>query len=259
MSSLKNIDITAPGIKNNLGSAHIISKTIRKIEDIFTRFGFEIVSGPEVDLEKYNFDAVNVPKNHPARDMQDTFWIKGIPETVLRTHTSNTQGRYMLKNKLPIRVIVPGRVFRNEATDATHEAQFHQIEGLLIAENVSMANLKAILLEFLREFFEKKVNIRIRPGYFPFVEPGIEVDISCFKCLNEEIENCSVCKGSKWLEILGAGMIHPKVLEFGKIDSKKYQGFAFGMGVERMVMLKYGIDDIRDFYDGQIPFIKQFK
>jgi len=256
---MTQIDITAPGRKTETGNAHVLSKVIREIEEIFGRMGFEVASGPEVDFEKYNFDAVNVPKNHPARDMQDTFWIDGVPETVLRTHTSNTQGRYMENHKPPIRIIVPGRVFRNESTDATHEAQFHQVEGLMIGDKVSVANLKSVLLQFLQEFFGREVDIRIRPGFFPFVEPGMEADVSCFKCGGKEgNKSCNVCKGSGWIEVLGAGMVHPNVLKFGGIDTKKYQGFAFGLGVERMVMLKYGVDDVRDFYDGDIPFIKQF-
>ncbi len=254
-----NIDFTAPGIKTDTGKAHIISKVLREIESIFSRMGFEIAQGPEVDFEKFNFDAVNVPRDHPARDMQDTFWIDGVFETVLRTHTSNTQGRYLLDHKPPIRVIVPGRVFRNEAIDATHEAQFHQVEGLVVGKEVSLANLQTTLLQFLQEFFGENVKIRIRPGYFPFVEPGIEADVSCFKCGGKEgSTDCSVCKGSGWIEVLGAGMVHPNVLEFGNIDSTQYQGFAFGLGIERMVMLKYGVDNVRDFYDGQIPFLKQF-
>ena len=254
------IDITAPGKKEEIGAEHIIPKTLREIENIFSRMGFEIVQGPEVDSEKYNFDAVNVPRDHPARDMQDTFWIDGVEETVLRTHTSNTQGRYMEKHKPPIRIIVPGRVFRNESTDATHEAQFHQVEGLVVGKEISLANLKATLLNFLKEFFGKEANIRIRPGYFPFVEPGIEADVTCHKCGGKSgNKTCNVCKGSGWIEVLGAGMVHPNVLKFGNIDPEKYQGFAFGLGIERMVMLKYGVEDVRNFYDGNIPFMEQFK
>ncbi len=256
---MSKIDITAPGIKTETGKEHIISKTIREIENIFSSMGFEIVYGPEVDLEKYNFDAVNVPKDHPARDMQDTFWVDNFKETVLRTHTSNVQGRYLEKNNPPIRIISPGRVFRNEAIDATHEAQFHQVEGLVVAENISLANLKTTLLLFLKEFFNNEnIKLRFRPGYFPFVEPGIEVDINCVKCQNEIKKDCNICKGSGWIEVLGAGMVHRKVLEFGNINPDQYSGFAFGLGVERMIMLKYGVEDIRKFYDGEILFLKQF-
>lgn len=254
------IDVTRPGTRIPDGNLHIITKTIREIEDIFTRLGFEIAEGPEVEKEKYNFDALNVPENHPARDMQDTFWIKGVDKTVLRTHTSGVQVRAMMEKKNPpIRIIAPGRVFRNEALDATHEAQFHQCEGLMVGENISMANLKGVLLQFLKEFFNDDndhVDLRLRPGFFPFVEPGMEVDVTC-TCGGRD-DTCNVCKGSGWIEVLGAGMVHPHVLTSGGIDSKKYQGFAFGMGIERLIMLKYGVDDIRDFYDGDIPFIKQF-
>ncbi len=259
MSDMTFIDVTAPGSRQKQGNLHIISSTIREIEDIFTRLGFEIAEGPEVEDEWHNFDALNVPENHPARDMQDTFWIKGVDKTVLRTHTSGVQNRAMMEKKNPpFRIIAPGRVFRNEALDATHEAQFHQCEGLMVGKEISLANLKGVLLQFLQEFFgDDSVSLRFRPGYFPFVEPGIEVDVTCTKCHGENKE-CNVCKGSGWIEILGAGMVHPHVLDSAEINSKQFQGFAFGMGIERLVMLKYGVDDIRDFYDGDIPFIEQF-
>jgi phenylalanyl-tRNA synthetase alpha chain len=254
------IDVTAPGKVQKRGNLHILTKAIRKIEGIFKGLGFEVVSGPWVETEFYNFDALNVPKNHPARDMQDTFWVKGLKETVLRTHTSNTQVRFMEKHKPPFRIIVPGRVFRNEATDATHEAEFHQFEGLVVGENISLANLKFTLTEAIRRILEDdSIDIRFRPGYFPFVEPGVEVDLSCFKCeKGSPSKSCNICKGSGWIELLGAGMVHPNVLENSGIDSTKYQGYAFGTGVERLLMLKYGIDDIRDFLSADIPFTKQF-
>lgn len=253
------IDVTAPGKKVEQGNLHILTKTFQEIEEIFTRMGFEIADGPEVDTEENTWDKLNIPRNHPARDMQDSFWVKNLIETILRPHTSNVQIRYMEGRKPPIRIIVPGRVFRNESIDATHEAQFHQLEGLMIGENISLANLKSVLNNFLKKLFnDNNLKIRIRPGYFPFVEPGIEVDMNCHKCKKNLKKTCSVCKGSGWIEILGAGMVHPNVLQAVKIDSKKYQGFAFGIGIERIVMLKYGIDDIRDFYDGDIPFLKQF-
>ena len=253
------IDVTAPGEKVEQGHAHIIPATIRKIEDIFTRMGFEIAQANEVETEWYNFDALNVPRDHPARDMQDTFWIKNLDEVVLRVHTSNTQARYMQEHKPPIRIVAPGRVYRNEAIDATHEAQFHQVEGLVVGESISLANLKHTLLQFLTEYFEDPdADIRIRPGYFPFVEPGVEADVSCFRCGGKEGGDCNICKGSGWIEVLGAGMVHPNVLQAGNIDPERYQGFAFGAGIERLVMLKYGVDDIRDFYDGDIPFMRQF-
>ena len=256
---MNNIDVTAPGKKTEKGNTHVLAKAIREAENIFTRLGFEIASGPEVESEFFNFDAMNVQKNHPARDMQDTFFIKDVTESVLRTHTSGVQARYMQGKTPPIRIIVPGRVFRNESIDATHEAQFHQVEGLMVGKNISLANLKAVLGQFFREFFhDSGLKIRIRPAYFPFVEPGIEVDMTCHKCGDVPVSSCNVCKGSGWIEIGGAGMVHPNVLSAVDINPEKYQGFAFGMGIERMVMLKYGVDDIRDFYDGEIPFLRQF-
>lgn len=255
---MNEIDITAPGNKDKKGKRHIISKSIKEIENIFSRLGFENVIGPEVESEFFNFDSVNVPKNHPARDMQDTFFIKDLPKTVLRTHTTGVQSRYMSKNIPPIRIISTGRVFRNESIDITHESQFHQTEGLLIGNNISFANLKIILKLFLKEFFENdNLELRIRPAYFPFVEPGVEIDMSCCKCSGND-KSCGMCKGSGWIEIGGAGMVHQNVLKVAKIDFEKYQGFAFGFGIERIVMLKYRIEDIRKFYDGDIPFIKQF-
>ena len=255
------IDVTRPGTKPTIGSRHVIAQAIEDIGSIFTRMSFEVAEGPEVDDEWHNFDSLNVPDDHPARDMQDTFWVKGLDKMVLRTQTSNTQVRYMENNKPPIRIVVPGRVFRNESTDATHEAQFHQCEGLVVGDNISLANLKGTLVQFLQEFMDDEaLDIRFRPGYFPFVEPGVEIDFSCFKCeKGKPDDNCNVCKGSGWIEVGGAGVTHRNVLESGGINPDKYQAFAFGMGVERLVMLKYGVTDIRDFYDGDIPFLKQFK
>lgn len=222
--------------------------------------GFEVAEGPETDDEWHNFDSLNVPEDHPARDMQDTFWIKDLDKMVLRTQTSNTQVRYMEDHQPPIRIIVPGRVYRNESTDATHEAQFHQCEALVVGENISLANLKHTLLQFFKEFYgDDSVQIRFRPGYFPFVEPGVEVDVSCLRCGGKEGEECNICKSSGWIEVLGSGMVHPDVLRAGGVDPERYQGFAFGMGIERLVMMRYGVDDIRDFYDGNIPFLEQFK
>ncbi|MCK5588801.1 MAG: phenylalanine--tRNA ligase subunit alpha [Candidatus Pacebacteria bacterium] len=257
---MTSIDVTAPGSKAKKGNAHVLSKARRELEDIFESMGFSIISGPEVEKEFYNFDALNVPKNHPARDMQDTFWVDKLDETVLRTHCTSVDIRHMQNNKPPIRVLAPGRVFRNEAIDATHEAQFHQWDGLVVGENISLANLKFILASVLRKFLnDDSIGVRLRPGFFPFVEPGVELDLTCFKCpKNNPSSSCNVCKGSGWIELLGAGMIHPNVLKAVGIDSKKYQALAFGPGLERLVMLKYGVDDIRDFYDGDIPFLKQF-
>ena len=211
---------------------------------------FEIAHANEAELEAYNFDALNVPENHPSRDMQDTFWIADAEKTVLRSHTSNTQVRYMqqhAESDQPLRVIAPGRVYRNESIDATHEAQFHQAEGLVVGKSISLANLKHVLLSFMTEFFDNPdIEIRFRPGYFPFVEPGIEVDISRDG-------------GDSWIEVLGAGMVHPHTLRAGNLDPETHQGFAFGVGIERLAMLKYGIKDLREFYDGDLPFISQFK
>jgi len=238
------------------GHIHPITQVINEIARIFSELGFEIADGPEIETEYYNFDALNVPKNHPARDMWDTFWLK--PENagkLLRTHTSTVQIRYMETNKPPFAIIAPGKTFRYEATDATHEAQFHQVEGLMVGEDISIAHLKGALEEFLQKLFDKNVHIRLRPSYFPFVEPGFEVDISCFKC---DGKKCSLCKNTGWIEIMGAGQVHPKVLNDVGIDSRKWQGFAFGVGIDRIAMLKYGIPDIRMFYNGDLRFINQF-
>ena len=237
------------------GHLHPITQMIDKINSIFFALGFEVADGPEMESEYYNFDALNIPKNHPARDMQDTFWVKDKKDTLMRTHTSNVQIHYMENNEPPLRVIVPGKVFRNEATDATHETQFYQLEGFMVDEVTTLGTLKAVLKNFLEKFFNKKIDIRFRPSFFSFVEPGIEVDISCFKCGGR---GCSICKNSGFIEVLGAGMIHPNVLKNVKINSEKYQGFAFGMGIDRLGMLKYGIDDARLFYNGDLRFVQQF-
>lgn len=241
--------------KKEKGHLHPITQMIGEINAIFYDMGFEVVDGPEMESEYYNFDALNMPKDHPSRDMQDTFWVKDKQKTVMRTHTSNVQIRYMKNNKPPLRVIAPGKVFRNEATDATHEAQFYQMEGFMIDEVTTLGTLKGVLKTFLEKFFDKEIDIRFRPSYFPFVEPGIEVDMLCFKC---EGKGCSICKNAGWIEVLGAGMIHPNVLKAGGIDSGKYQGFAFGVGIDRLGMLKYGINDVRLFYNGDLRFVNQF-
>lgn len=226
-----------------------MSQAIREIAGIFTELGFEIVDGPEIETEWYNFEALNFPKDHPARDMQDTFWIKGKESRVLRTHTSPVQIRYMEEKvkkeiKPPYRIIVPGKVFRNEATDATHEAQFYQVEGLFVDKGVSMAHLKWTLLHFFRKFFnDEKVQVRFRPSFFPFTEPSVEVDM---------------CRGERWLEMGGAGLVHPKVLENVGLSSKKYRGFAFGIGLDRLLMLRHGIPDVRMFYNGDLRVVNQF-
>ena len=235
------------------GHLHPLSQIIRAAVDIFSDLGFAVASGPEVETDYYNFDALNVPKDHPARDMQDTFWLKA--GNVLRTHTSPVQVRYMEAHKPPLRIVVPGRVFRHEATDATHEAQFYQLEGLMVDRGVSMAHLKGVLGEFFKKLFGLDVQIRLRPSYFPFVEPGAEIDMSCFKCSGQ---GCGVCKQTGWIEIMGAGMVHPNVLTGVGIDPNEWSGFAFGVGVDRLAMLKYGIDDVRLFYSGDVRFVNQF-
>lgn len=243
-------------MENKEGHLHPLTIVIQDIVAIFTELGFFVATGPEIETEYNNFDALNIPKNHPARDMWDTFWIKDDTKRALRPHTSPVQIRYMEKNKPPIRIIAPGKTFRNEASDATHESQFFQIEGLLIDEKTSLADLKGTLSYFLKKIFNNKnIKTRFRPSYFPFVEPGFEVDMSCFKC---EGSGCSLCKQNGWIEILGAGMVHPNVLKNVGIESEKYQGFAFGMGIDRIAMLKYGIDDIRLFYQGDLRLVNQF-
>lgn len=261
------------------GHAHPITRIIDDITHIFVDLGFDVADGPELETEWNNFDALNVPRDHPSRDMQDTFWIKSEKETdklgrpmghVLRTHTSSVQVRTMEKwarlsdeeKKIsPLAIIVPGKVFRNEATDATHEAQFHQVEGLLVGEHITLSNMKGVLETFFSKLFGGDIKIRLRSSFFPFVEPGVEVDMGCFKCGGQGIRDntpCSLCKQTGWIEIMGAGMVHHKVLENCGIDSKKYQGFAFGGGVDRMAMLKWGVDDIRLLYNGDLRVVNQF-
>ncbi len=242
------LDITMPGKKVTAGHLHPLTKIENEIKSIFASLNFSVVEGPEAESEYYNFDALNIPANHPARDMWDTFWIDSKVQQkggrmLMRTHTSPMQIRYMETNKPPFQIIVPGRVFRFEATDATHEINFHQVEGLMVGEDFNLSNFKYVILEFFRRFFGKEIEVRFRPSYFPFVEPGLEVDVK----LN-----------GAWLEVMGAGMVHPEVLKKVKLDTKKYQGFAFGMGVERLAMIKYKIPDVRLFYSGDLRFTKQF-
>jgi phenylalanyl-tRNA synthetase alpha chain len=246
-------DCTLPGYPLPHGSIHPLTTVRNEIRDIFLSMGFEVADGPEVETDYYNFEALNFPPNHPARDMQDTFLVS---ETVLlRTHTSPVQIRVMEKQKPPIRCIMPGRCYRHEEINARSYCQFHQIEGLYIDEGVSFADLKATLLAFARRFFEPDTGIKIRPSFFPFTEPSVEVDINCFICRGS---GCGLCKRSGWLEILGAGMVHPNVLAAGNIDSERYTGFAFGLGIERVAMLRYGIDDIRLFFENDVRFLAQF-
>lgn len=248
-------DFTLPGSPVSLGSRHPISIVKNEIIDIFIRLGFNISEGPEIEDDWHVFSALNFPEEHPARDMQDTFFIQKSPDILLRTHTSSVQVRVMENNQPPIRTISPGRVFRNEAISARSHCIFHQVEGLYIDENVSFADLKQTLLYFAKEMFGNDTKIRLRPSYFPFTEPSAEMDISCTLCGGK---GCNVCKYSGWLEILGCGMVDPNVLASNNIDNKKYTGFAFGMGVERIAMLRFGIKDIRLFFDNDIRFLKQF-
>lgn len=252
----ETVDVTMPGKKFTVGTAHLLTQIQEEVEDLFVGMGYEVMEGPEIEIDEYNFEKLNLPKDHPARDMQDSFYI--TEDTLLRTHTSPVQVRTMLNNseKKPIKIICPGKVYRRDDDDATHSHQFMQIEGLVVDENISMADLKGTLLETAKKLFGEDRKIRLRPSYFPFTEPSVEVDVSCHNCGGK---GCNICKGTGWIEILGAGMVNDNVLEASGYDSTKYQGFAFGMGVERMAMLKYGINDIRAFYTNDLRFIKQFK
>lgn len=250
------IDLTLPGSPLPIGSRHPISIVKNKIIGIFNTLGFAVAEGPEIEDDFHNFSALNLPENHPARDMQDTFYIAQKPDWLLRTHTSSVQIREMQKGKIPLRIICPGRVFRNETISARAHCFFNQVEGLYIAENVSFADLKQTLYFFVTEMFGKDVKIRFRPSYFPFTEPSAEMDISCLLC---EGVGCNVCKKTGWVEILGCGMVHPKVLDNCNIDSNKYTGFAFGMGIERITMLSYQIKDLRLFSENDMRFLKQFQ
>ena len=251
---LKNetIDITLPGRKANEGSLHPLTKTVAEIKEIVSDMGFDIVDGPEIEYVKYNFDALNIPKTHPSSEVSDTFYIQD--DVVLRTQTSGMQIRYMLDRKPPFRMVSIGKVYRPDY-DVSHTPMFHQMEGLMIGEDVSFANFKAILENVVKKIFGKERNVRFRPHFFPFTEPSAEMDVECGVCKGK---GCRVCKGTGWLEILGSGMVNPKVLEGVGIDPKKYQGFAFGLGLERITMLKYGIDDLRAFYDNDVRFLDQF-
>lgn len=249
------IDLSLPPIAHETGTRHPLWLVKNRIIEIFERMGFSIAEGPEIEDDWHNFSALNFAENHPARDMQDTFFVNLNPDIALRTHTSSVQVRTMETQKPPIRVLSPGRVFRNEAITARAHCFFHQIEGLYINENVSVKDLKQTLLYFAQEFFGKKTQIRMRPSYFPFTEPSVEVDISCQICGGK---GCNVCKHSGWVEIMGAGMVDPQVLENCGIDSKKYAGFAFGMGIERITMLKYQIKDLRLFSENDVRFLRQF-
>ena len=249
----ETIDVTLPGQKLPLAKRHPLNTVLYELYDIFTGMGFSIAEGPEVELDYYNFEALNIPKDHPARDEQDTFYIND--EIVLRTQTSPVQVRTMEQGKLPIRMIAPGRVFRSDEVDATHSPSFHQIEGLVIDKHITFADLKGTLAEFAKELFGEETKVKFRPHHFPFTEPSAEMDVSCFKCGGK---GCRFCKGSGWIEILGCGMVHPKVLRMCDIDPEEYSGFAFGVGLERIALLKYEIDDMRLLYENDIRFLKQF-
>jgi phenylalanyl-tRNA synthetase alpha chain len=246
------VDITMPGNKPLLGKLHPITLTFREMERIFSSLGFEVAEGPNVELDYYNFEALNIPKNHPARDMQDTFYV--APGVVLRTHTSPVQIRVMERQLPPVRIIAPGAVYRHDQ-DISHSPMFHQVEGLMVDRNVRFSDLKGILTVFVHEMFGDGVPVRFRPGYFPFTEPSAEVDMGCVICRGS---GCGVCKGTGWIEILGSGMVHPEVFRIVGYDPEEISGFAFGMGVERIAMIKYGIDDIKQFYYNDVRFLTQF-
>jgi phenylalanyl-tRNA synthetase alpha chain len=246
------IDVSLPGRTPFAGSMHPITQITRRICDIFTNLGFDIVEGPEVEADYYNFEALNIPKNHPARDMQDTFYIS--ENVVLRTHTSPVQIRTMEKQTPPVRIIAPGRVYRCDS-DLTHTPMFHQVEGLLVDQNISFGDLKGTLTTFVHRMFDDQISLRFRPSFFPFTEPSAEVDILCVMCRGK---GCRVCSQTGWLEVLGAGMVHPALFENVGYDSSRFTGFAFGMGIDRIAMLKYGIDDIRKYFDNDLRFLRQF-
>jgi phenylalanyl-tRNA synthetase alpha chain len=248
----ENIDVTLPGRGLGVGGLHPVTRTLRRVEDIFTRMGFDIADGPEIEDDYHNFEALNIPENHPSRATHDTFYFD--EHTLLRTHTSPVQIRYMEQHRPPLRIIASGRVYRCDS-DLTHTPMFHQTEGLMVDEGVSFADLKGILVYFLEQFFEEQLGVRFRPSFFPFTEPSAEVDISCVMCAGS---GCRVCKGSGWLEVLGCGMVHPEVFRYVHIDDERFTGFAFGLGVERLAMLRYRIDDIRLFYENDLRFLRQF-
>ena len=253
----ESLDVTLPGKQMPQGTRHILTQVMEEIEDIFLGMGYQVVEGYEVESDHYNFERMNLPKDHPARDMQDTFYISD--EMLIRTHTSPVQARTMEKHdfsKGALRMISPGQVFRRDTDDATHSHQFHQIEGLVVDKNVTMGDLKGTLEVMMKKMFGEDRKIRLRPSYFPFTEPSVEVDVSCFKCGGA---GCNVCKHTGWIEILGAGMVHPDVLQMSGIDPTEYSGFAFGLGPDRVAMLRYGVNDIRNFYQNDLRFLNQFK
>jgi len=248
----ETIDVTLPGRDASSGGIHPVTRTMERMEDFFSAIGFDVVEGPEIEDDYHNFEALNIPAHHPARAMHDTFYVD--EHTVLRTHTSPVQVRVMESQEPPLRIICPGRVYRCDS-DLTHTPMFHQVEGLLIDEHSSFADLKGLIEDFLRAFFERELQVRFRPSYFPFTEPSAEVDIQCVNCGGE---GCRVCSHTGWLEVMGCGMVHPRVFEYSNIDTEKYSGFAFGMGVERLAMLRYGVNDLRLFFDNDLRFLEQF-
>ena len=249
----ESIDVTLPGRGQQNGGLHPVTRTLQRIEALFVQLGFEVAEGPEIEDDYHNFEALNIPESHPARAMHDTFYFDA--HTVLRTHTSPVQIRVMAEREPPLRIIAPGRVYRCDS-DLTHTPMFHQIEGLLVDDSVTFADLKGIIDEFLRHFFEQDLPVRFRPSYFPFTEPSAEVDIQCVMCGGD---GCRVCSNTGWLEVLGCGMVHPKVLAHVNVDSEKFTGFAFGMGVERLAMLRYGVNDLRLFFENDLRFLRQFR
>ena len=247
------VDVTLPGRRNAVGGLHPVTRTLQRIESFFGNMGFQVVEGPEIEDDYHNFEALNIPSHHPARAMHDTFYFDAT--TLLRTHTSPVQVRMMEQGEAPYRIICPGRVYRCDS-DLTHTPMFHQVEGLLVDEHITFADLKGILAIFLQDFFEKDLDVRFRPSYFPFTEPSAEVDIQCVMCGGK---GCRVCKHTGWIEILGCGMVHPKVFEHVNVDTEKFTGFAFGMGVERLTMLRYGVNDLRLFFENDLKFLRQFR
>ncbi len=249
----ETIDVTLPAKRMTEGHRHVNNIALAEVERFFVGMGYEIVDGPEVEEDYYNFEALNIPANHPAKDEQDTFYING--KILLRTQTSSVQARIMEKGRLPLRILSPGRVYRADEVDATHSPCFHQVEGLVVDDNITFADLKGTLAEFAKEMFGAETKVKFRPHHFPFTEPSAEMDVSCFKCGGK---GCRFCKGSGWIEILGCGMVHPRVLTMSGIDPEKYTGFAFGVGLERIALLKYEIDDLRLLYENDLRFLKQF-
>lgn len=250
----ESIDVTLPGRRSDIGALHPVTQVLRRMESFFESVGYEVVEGPEIEDDYHNFEALNLPAHHPARAMHDTFYFN--PELLLRTHTSPVQVRVMESRRPPIRIICPGRVYRVDQPDPSHLPMFHQVEGLVVDRGVSFADLKGTVVEFLRVFFEKEdLEVRFRPSYFPFTEPSAEVDVQCVHCVGE---GCRVCSQTGWLEVMGSGMVHPRVLEYAGIDSEEYTGFAFGMGPDRLAMLRYGVDDLRHYLENDLRFLRQF-